>query len=225
MRQRVNTFDKPNLAGGVCYWPSGASPPPAAATDDGGSIGSWPSLRRARNRIIAQVAVANGEPRSLITARAAAAEQQPPLPPPPIYETSHGGSSWREREAERLANWTRQALSCESVDEPNAQTAAPVYGIPAPLPKVAASTPPPRPPAALAWSARALAKRIRSEQLMDEVLASGESRSLGDPRLVDVGGGVGGVRGASAPHYEPPSPKSQNSLKWATMVRQIQKNK
>lgn len=249
MRQRVSTFEKPLLVtGGVSLWPGGASTPPPPSTltatahpaggnDDGvSSIGSWPSLRRARNRIVAQVAVANGEPRSLITARASSAA--PPAAvgdQPSIYDTSQGvgGSSWREREAERLANWTRQALSCESIDDAAVHPAAAASAAPAPLPLTsrqlpAPSPPPPPPPASLAWSANALAKRIRSEQLMNEMIVGGDdSRHIAtDPRLASLGHTTsGGGRFTSAPHTEPPSPKSQNSLKFATLVRRIQRNK
>jgi hypothetical protein len=58
-------------------------------------LGSWNSLRHQRNRIVAHVSLANGQPQSLITG------QQPPG-----YE-----------QAERLANWTRPELSCDDFGE------------------------------------------------------------------------------------------------------------
>lgn len=57
-------------------------------------------MRNQRNKITAQVALANGQPQSLITA------QQPPN-----YD-----------QAERLANWTKPELSCDGFVE---STAAP----------------------------------------------------------------------------------------------------
>ncbi|KAI6200691.1 hypothetical protein M3Y96_00761100 [Aphelenchoides besseyi] len=115
------------------YWATGNTSPSAA--DDGSSIGSWASIRRQRNRVVAQVAVANGQPQ-LITSQPQA---------PPGYE-----QQWREREGERLANWTRPELSCDGLME---NTAAP------------AATPPNIP---LSWAQRTLAQRLRSAPITEE---------------------------------------------------------
>lgn len=96
----VETTDKPP------YW---ASSSPQSGADDVSSLGrldfknpnyflflgSWNSLRNQRNRIVAHVSLANGQPQSLITG------QQPPG-----YD-----------QAERLANWTKPELSCDDFAE------------------------------------------------------------------------------------------------------------
>ncbi|KAI6175995.1 Protein CBR-GGR-2 [Aphelenchoides bicaudatus] len=146
------------------YWASGS---PQSGGDDGSSIGSWNSLRHQRNRIVAHVSLANGQPQSLISS------QQPPG-----YD-----------QAERLANWTKPELSCDDfVENRAAPTATPM------------NTPP-------TWPIRnAIDPRIKA--------------LVGNAQVEE--GALGGV--------EPSSPRSQGthnsgSLRWANVVRQIQKKK
>ncbi|CAD5220856.1 unnamed protein product [Bursaphelenchus okinawaensis] len=77
------------------YW---TTTPPSNAADEQ-SLASWASLRRHRGRVMTN---SNGQVQSVITSQ------------PPEYD-----HQWREREAERLANWSRPELSCDGLMDTN----------------------------------------------------------------------------------------------------------